>query len=149
MSKRCPKKPHSLQSDISMFRVQHWQLPIITHMVLFDLTDFYCEYKYNTIIIRRAPPGTITLLIAGIYMCVSPRYHFTNEFIKTSNESTKLPIGWKQKSPEGVSLLFNSINFHLLGINLLWKSGQICSHFKEHYWSSKTYFNYCYWILSH
>ena len=93
MSKRCPKKPHSLQSDISMFKVQHLQLPIITHMVLFDLTDFYCEYKYNTIIIRRAPPGTITLLIAGIYMCVSPRYHFTNEFIKTSNESTKLPIG--------------------------------------------------------
>ena len=44
MSKRCPKKPHSLQSDISMFRVQHWQLPIITHMVWFDLTDFYFDF---------------------------------------------------------------------------------------------------------
>ena len=40
-SKRCPKKPHLLQSDISMFRVQHWLLPIITHMVLFALIDFY------------------------------------------------------------------------------------------------------------
>ena len=38
MSKRFPKKPHSFQSDISMFRMQHWQLPIITHMVLFNLT---------------------------------------------------------------------------------------------------------------
>ena len=26
-SKSCPKKPNSLQSDISIFRVQHWQLP--------------------------------------------------------------------------------------------------------------------------
>ena len=45
MSKRCPKKPHSLQSYISMFWVQHWQLPKITHMVLFDLTDFYYDLE--------------------------------------------------------------------------------------------------------
>ena len=37
------KKPHSLKSDISMCRVQNSQRPIITHMVLFDLTDFYYD----------------------------------------------------------------------------------------------------------
>ena len=37
-SKSCPKNPNSLQSDISIFRVQHWQLPSLSRHIWFCLT---------------------------------------------------------------------------------------------------------------
>ena len=71
MSKRCPKKPHSLQSYISMFWVQHWQLPKITHMVLFDLTDFYYKYRLAEVYYKTRNRHLIRIL----------RYKFNISFV--------------------------------------------------------------------
>ena len=47
-SKRCPKKPHSLQSDISMYYwVQHWQLPSLdTYGLVWPKQNQTCSKVY-------------------------------------------------------------------------------------------------------